>query len=707
MINPDHLEKEADEYRKEPAKFDSDNAALAKSNFDSQVGFADAVDAEIKPCIQELAIADRKGTTFYFGSNWISSNSHVVASLEELAIASLAGEGLAGDVFSGFFRPKVLGDYPDIMVANISDNSDNKSIPILWFSLSECHAESLTFYIDIYDRENPVKLLNKIEDAKSGLLAYRQADGKNPEPGTSGSPIVEARLVITKKDSPPQWVFALQGVLFAYQKETLNVYAVELGKDLEQIRQKMLFKKQEQERAQELGKAAINLGINPACFWSDAAKAEASHDKELVCYNEGVGASIIDLPDNLVPLLGNGVLSLKESLFFNDSLWSSNIDSLRHLNKLRHTDKNCEISLTVSNLECELEKELFMQLAGVDATLNLNEKGNGVYKTNRLRLDLDGLKSSIGGVRITVQDNFRKTDGKRLKIKVTGEKKAQPASSVFASVRIYSERETISAKLVKQLLNLSYKEGMAYRYIAPSIITNKLTYSQQLDLNNDGNRNCVLEELTDKDVSGLYYQLVTSQVDDIVDSLANKYFADRPYKTDQLDLLLKAVSMDADIATTLKIMQALIWANINIHALDGCGNTFLHRILVSSEITDPSKLALIKELIRHGCDINVKNKNGICPLILAIKKGYADVATALIESGADENVVDSKGNAALDLARTYAEQNKGFDVVVKKIVAKIEESSKSSKISESSKSSKISKNSKNIENRNSGGPKRS
>jgi len=682
MFNPDHLEKEADEYIKEQAERDSSNAALAKSNFDSRVGFADAVDAEIKPCIQELAIADRKGTTFYFGSNWISSNSHVVASLEELATASLAGEGLAGGVSSGFFRPKDLGNYPDIMVANISGNSDNKSIPILRFSLSECHAESLTFYIDIYDRENPVKLLNKIEDVKSGLLAYRQADGNIPEPGTSGSPIVEARLVIPEKDSQPQWVFALQGVLFAYQKETINVYAVELGQDLDQIRQ-MLFKKQEQERAQESGESLINLGDNPACFWSDAAKAKSSHDKELVCYNEGVGASIIDLPDNLVPLLGDGVLSLKESLFFNDSLWSSNIDPLRHLNKLRHTDKNCEISLTVDDLKLELENELFMQLAGVDAKLNLNERGNGIYKTNRLRLDFDGLKSSVGGVRITVQDNFRKKTGGRLQL-IGG----QPASSVFASVRIYSECETVSAKLVKQLLDLSYKEGVAYRYIASSIITNKLTHSQQLDLNNDGNRNCVLEELTDKDVSGLYYQLIPSQVDDIVDSLANKYFADRSYKTDQIDLLLKAVSMDADIDTTLKIMQALIWANINIHALDGCGNTFLHRLLMPSEITEPLKLALIKELIRHGCDINVNNKNGICPLILAIKKGYADVATALIDFGANVDVVDRNQKTAFALASTCAEQSKGFDMVVKKIVAKIEESIK------------------NIESRNSVGPKR-
>ncbi|MBT4803466.1 MAG: ankyrin repeat domain-containing protein [Legionellales bacterium] len=658
MFNPDDREKQIDKYIKEQAERDSSNAALAKSNFDSRVGFADAVDTEIKPCIQELAIADRKGTTFYFGSNWISSNSHVVASLEELAIASLAGEGLAGDVFSGFFRPKVLGDYPDIMVANISDNSDNKSIPILWFSLSECHAESLTFYIDIYDRENPVKLLNKIEDVKSGLLAYRQVDGNIPEPGTSGSPIVEARLVIPEKDSPPQWVFALQGVLFAYQKETINVYAVELGQDLDQIRQ-MLFKKQEQERAQESGEAVITLGDNPACFWSDVAKAKEIYDKELVCYNEGVGASIIDLPDNLVPLADSTIVPLKCSyrLIGSERDISPSRKNLRpgsggyikeHSKYNDKLKKMMHPAITLSELRADRD-ELYTKIEAIKSvtlpSCSDSRESSDVETTINLRVDHIGSIDS-GYFIFSLQDNLE--DSNSVAIKSNG----KSISSTFAMAKIYTNIPKIDSSLLIAMLRRSESISKCVKYwdVKGESLSSKYKNDKNSEFEYDGAKSVAAVTLYNdrKGNRGLYNAVIRGDLV-AIESLKDK---------------------------------------ANFSVVDKEGNNLLHLAIKNCPPT--VVLPVVCSLLGCGVDINANNEKGkgVSSLILAIKKGYADVATALIDFGANVDVVDRNQKTAFALASTCAEQSKGFDVVVKKIVAKIEESIK------------------NIENRNSVGPKR-
>ena len=222
------------------------NAAIAKSNFSDKNGFNEAINTKIMPCVQALTFVERnrKGTCFYFGSNWISSNSHVVADLKDLEAGSVGDTNLAGVVASGFFRPKDLGNYPDVMVANITPGFDYKTIPTT-FPEDACHNDSLTFYIDVYDLDNPVKLLEKTanpttDPESKGLLVYSQADGARPRQGTSGSPIIEARLIITKHNQPPHWVFALQGMLFAYKEDSLHAYAVPLGQDLEQIRSMLI-----------------------------------------------------------------------------------------------------------------------------------------------------------------------------------------------------------------------------------------------------------------------------------------------------------------------------------------------------------------------------------------------------------------------------------------------------------------------------------
>lgn len=57
----------------------------------------------------------------------------------------------------------------------------------------------------------------------------------------------------------------------------------------------------------------------------------------------------------------------------------------------------------------------------------------------------------------------------------------------------------------------------------------------------------------------------------------------------------------------------------------------LHLAAVSGD------LALVRELVRQGSDVNVFDEFGMTPLHYAVSEGYFEVATLLVRSGADVN----------------------------------------------------------------------
>ena len=58
----------------------------------------------------------------------------------------------------------------------------------------------------------------------------------------------------------------------------------------------------------------------------------------------------------------------------------------------------------------------------------------------------------------------------------------------------------------------------------------------------------------------------------------------------------------------------------------------------------------IKQLIKHGAELNAQNPKGVSALHAAAKAGYLNVLRVLIDAGADLAIQDNSGNTPLDLS---------------------------------------------------------
>jgi len=59
---------------------------------------------------------------------------------------------------------------------------------------------------------------------------------------------------------------------------------------------------------------------------------------------------------------------------------------------------------------------------------------------------------------------------------------------------------------------------------------------------------------------------------------------------------------------------------------------------------------MIQSLLRVGINLNVKNIEGITPLMVAAQYGYEDIAAILLERGAKPNMASNDGETAFDIA---------------------------------------------------------
>lgn len=59
---------------------------------------------------------------------------------------------------------------------------------------------------------------------------------------------------------------------------------------------------------------------------------------------------------------------------------------------------------------------------------------------------------------------------------------------------------------------------------------------------------------------------------------------------------------------------------------------------------------MISVLIRAGVDPDVRNIEGMTPLMAAAESGAMEIARLLVENGADPTLVDEAGETALDIA---------------------------------------------------------
>jgi ankyrin repeat protein len=72
-------------------------------------------------------------------------------------------------------------------------------------------------------------------------------------------------------------------------------------------------------------------------------------------------------------------------------------------------------------------------------------------------------------------------------------------------------------------------------------------------------------------------------------------------------------------------------------------------------------IKIVEKILDEGIDVNITNKDGITPLITAVKNGYTNIVKLLIEKGANVNVKDNNGDPIILLATSS--NNIGVDIL--------------------------------------------
>ena len=130
----------------------------------------------------------------------------------------------------------------------------------------------------------------------------------------------------------------------------------------------------------------------------------------------------------------------------------------------------------------------------------------------------------------------------------------------------------------------------------------------------------------------------------------------------QHELILGSIYSDAMLGTE-EDMRAHI-ANLTsadgvvdisaLDAVDGSGMNCLHWACLRGQ------LAIVKMLLKAGCDVDALNNGLNSPLLIAASKGHDNIIRVLLDNGADVTLRNLKDRDALFMAALYGHRSKGF-----------------------------------------------
>jgi ankyrin repeat protein len=100
-------------------------------------------------------------------------------------------------------------------------------------------------------------------------------------------------------------------------------------------------------------------------------------------------------------------------------------------------------------------------------------------------------------------------------------------------------------------------------------------------------------------------------------------------------------------------VAALLQNGVNVNSRTRSGSYALNAAAVENEIE------IMKMLIDHEADLNVRNSQGDTPLICATKYAGGKLATVrlLVEAGTDLGIRDNSGKTALDYAKAKGQRD--------------------------------------------------
>ena len=94
-----------------------------------------------------------------------------------------------------------------------------------------------------------------------------------------------------------------------------------------------------------------------------------------------------------------------------------------------------------------------------------------------------------------------------------------------------------------------------------------------------------------------------------------------------------------------KIVTALINNGVDINAAAYYDESPVIKIANNAAILS-TNIEQMEYLVKLGADINIKNKQGYTPLMLAVMKSNIDMVRVLLDAGADTTLLDDNGRNA-------------------------------------------------------------
>jgi len=458
--------------RNQIEQYHQEKLAKAKEMFVQRRGLFEAVQQHITPALVSFTTYNGTvGTGFFQLTLWLVSNSHVVPSADLLGasrVSDIHGKLLEVDIKESFHRPIDRATSPDIAIVNIAERTDgNRSCLPTQFNGDEGFSATYLFYVDLQllaDKKPVVRPLKQLSKPGQYPTIYECEDGTEPQPGSSGSPIIEARVILGDK---PKWQFRVTGILYARcSSEWCNqnlqlkpattqgkklVCAIPTANDFDQI----LGILRTRETASRYGKMAQ---LRTTHFKSDYDRKKAKEEYQasrrnkeqalhkLGCYLLGDTELDIALPEGLEKLLGTGIRTLDKSLLCDqgqkNALASKDL-SRQQLKKLRIDPIHFNTLLQdCTNFLSNIKNKTSITL----------KRGDSFYTSPAgfLRIDVDGGSNSVW--RLVLQDNTGKGH-------VPGTKK--PKSSVFAIVRVQKDENNITGQDLDAAIKQSHNTSKA------------------------------------------------------------------------------------------------------------------------------------------------------------------------------------------------------------------------------------------------------
>ena len=311
-----------------------------KEVFDKRIGLKEAIEEDVFPCVVSLATKDGMfGTGFFQHPMWLVSNAHVLPSSTDLANTTLTNHqiepGSKLNVAKSFHRSHKNPKAPDIAIVNVAfrPGGGSKGLPMN-FSTDDSNEESILFYTYFSPNEKtPIIKYLTPRDTTGFPLLYECSDGTNPQLGSSGAPIIEARVINIKPI--PKWQFSTVGMVYARcQNKARNkqkmVCAIPVKDDLEQLRIKVIAPVEVAERCVQMLAECLKVSATQEaqrCF-SNASEMYSEARKNFIAFKEGATGLEIALPDGLEKLRGrctidhSGFLLTKNQAHLCDNQWS-------------------------------------------------------------------------------------------------------------------------------------------------------------------------------------------------------------------------------------------------------------------------------------------------------------------------------------------------------------------------------------------------